>query len=86
MNGGKGGGAKAPPGVTTLEFKYTNTYTRDLIASGTAVGEPECSSQSNGQFQCIVNVSGGGQIYLLVGGPGALPGRVWYLASYHPDS
>jgi hypothetical protein len=32
--GGNSGGAQAPDGVVTVEFNYTNTYLRDLIAAG----------------------------------------------------
>jgi hypothetical protein len=35
--GGKSGGAAAPPGVTTVEFNFTNTYLRDLYTGGVGV-------------------------------------------------
>ena len=56
------------------------------IAYGTAAGEPECSSQASGQYQCIVGASSGTRMYLLVGEPGARPGRVWWAGEYHSES
>jgi hypothetical protein len=56
------------------------------IGFGTAVGEPECSSQPGGQYECVVSVSSGTRVYLLVGEPGAQSGRVWWLAEYVPGT
>ncbi len=53
---------------------------------GDAHGPPECSSQGNGQYQCIVAVSAGKRAYILVGEPGARAGRVWWVAEYNPSS
>ena len=39
INGGKNGvGTKAPPGVTFMEFNYTNTCLRDLNVAGAGLG------------------------------------------------
>jgi len=56
------------------------------LAFGKAEGLPTCSRQGSGQYQCIVEVSGRKRAYILVGEPGARPGRVWWVAEYHPDS
>ena len=53
---------------------------------GRAVGEPDCSTQPSGQFQCVLGVSGGTRAYLMVGGPGARAGRVWWVAEYVPGT
>ncbi len=56
------------------------------LAFGKAQGSPECSEQTSGQFQCIVEVSAGKRAYILVGEPGDRPERVWWAAEYHPHS
>jgi hypothetical protein len=53
---------------------------------GNAGGSLECSSQRSGQYQCIVGVSAGKRMYILVGEPGDRTGRVWWVSEYHPDS
>lgn len=53
---------------------------------GRAVGVPDCSTQSSGQFQCVIGVSTGKRAYLLVGGPGDRAGRVWWIAEYVPGT
>jgi hypothetical protein len=53
---------------------------------GRALGVPDCSTQSSGQFQCVINVSRGTPAYLLVGGPGDRAGRVWWVAEYVPGT
>jgi hypothetical protein len=53
---------------------------------GTAVGESDCSSQSSGQYQCVVGVSDGKRAYLLIGEPGDRAGRVWWIAEYVPGT
>jgi hypothetical protein len=53
---------------------------------GHAAGTPECSTQRSGQYQCIVGVSAGKRMYILVGEPGDPTGRVWWVSEYHPDS
>ncbi|HEV3400869.1 MAG TPA: hypothetical protein VG078_03520 [Acidimicrobiales bacterium] len=53
---------------------------------GHAGGSPECSAQRSGQYQCIVEVSAGKRMYILVGEPGDRTGRVWWVSEYHPDS
>ena len=53
---------------------------------GTAVGESDCSSQTSGQYQCVVGVSTGKRAYLLIGEPGDQPGRVWWIAEYMPGT
>jgi hypothetical protein len=50
------------------------------MSGGTAVGTPECKAQPSGQYQCDVNGSSGPRMYLLVGEPGASPGRVWWVS------
>jgi hypothetical protein len=56
------------------------------LALGTAAGQPDCRSQPNGQYQCVVDVSSGTRAYLLVGEPGATEGRVWWVAEYVPGA
>lgn len=53
---------------------------------GKAEGLPNCSRQGSGQYQCIVDVTGRKRAYILVGEPGARPGRVWWAGEYRPDS
>ena len=53
---------------------------------GHAAGSPTCSSQRSRQYQCIVGVSAGKRMYILVGEPGDRTGRVWWVSEYHPDS
>ena len=52
----------------------------EALSVGTAVGKPECSTQTSGQYQCDVKVSSGRQMYLLIGEPGDSPGRVWWVS------
>jgi hypothetical protein len=52
------------------------------LALGRAEGSGDCSTQPNGQYQCVVAVSRGTQTYLLVGAPGAPEGQVWWVATY----
>jgi hypothetical protein len=56
------------------------------LGLGRAQGSPECSSQRSGQYQCIVTMSTSKRAYILVGEPGAPPGRVWWASEYHPYS
>ncbi len=50
------------------------------VSAGTALGEPTCTNQPNGQYQCDVRVSSGALMYILVGPPGDAPGRVWWVS------
>ena len=52
------------------------------LALGRAEGSGDCSTQPNGQYQCIAAVSSGTRMYMLVGGPGAPEGQVWWVAEY----
>lgn len=56
------------------------------LAFGNARSDGDCTSQSSGQYQCVVDVSSGGRTYILVGAPGARQGMVWWVGPYHPDS
>jgi hypothetical protein len=53
---------------------------------GTAEGESDCSTQTSGQYQCVVDVSSGTRAYLLIGEPGDRAGRVWWIAEYVPGT
>ena len=53
---------------------------------GTAEGESDCSNQTNGQYQCVVDVSTGKRAYLLIGEPGDGAGRIWWIAEYVPGT
>jgi hypothetical protein len=56
------------------------------LSYGTAVGVPDCTTQPSGQYQCVVGVTSGTRAYFLVGEPGDVPGRVWYVLEYVPGS
>jgi hypothetical protein len=56
------------------------------MAFGTAEGDPECTSHQGGQYQCVVGVSSGTRMYILVGEPGASSGRVWWVSEYVPGT
>jgi hypothetical protein len=52
------------------------------LALGRAEGSGDCRAQPSGQYQCIVAVSSGTRMYLLVGEPGAPEGHVWWVSEY----
>lgn len=56
------------------------------LAFGTAQGNGSCTSQPNGQYQCVVDASSGTRTYILVGEPGAPEGHVWWVSEYNPDT
>ena len=50
-------------------------------------GKPtDCTAQANSQYQCIVAVAGNVRLYLLIGEPGAVEGRVWWVSEYVPGT
>lgn len=49
-------------------------------------GPTGCTTQPDGQHQCIVDVAGETRLYVLVGEPGAVEGRAWWVAVYVPGS
>lgn len=61
------------------DAEHTDVVDR-AMSSGTPEGQPECMTQRNGQYQCVVTVSTGKSMYLLVGEPGTRPGLVWWVA------
>ena len=56
------------------------------LAFGNANGSADCTTQRNGQHQCVVRVATAKRMYLLVGEPGAREGRVWWVAEYVPGT
>jgi hypothetical protein len=56
------------------------------LAVGRAEGSGDCTTQRAGQYQCVVAVSSGARMYMLVGEPGAPEGQVWWVAQYVPGA